>query len=58
MVWWLALSLVPRQLWLALVAVLALQLAGINVLGPVYTMLIDPVIAWLGDQLTVSWSLW
>lgn len=58
MVWWLALSLVPRQLWLALLAALALQLAGIDVLGPAYALLVEPVIVWLGDQLTGSWSLW
>ncbi len=51
MVYWLALKLVPRDLWLVLLALAALQLTGVvDVIGPA----IDLVSSWL-PELSLDW---
>jgi len=51
MVYWLALKLVPRDVWLVLVALVALQLSGaVDVIGPavdlVSSLLPEPSLGW------------
>jgi hypothetical protein len=51
MVYWLALKLVPRDVWLVLLALVALQLSGaVDVIGPAT----DLVSSWLPDP-SLSW---
>lgn len=51
MVYWLALKLVPRDVWLVLFALAALQLAGfVDVIGPA----IDLISSWLPDP-SLGW---
>jgi len=51
MVYWLALKLVPRDVWLVLVALAALQLSGVvDVIGPA----VDLVSSWLSEP-SLDW---
>ncbi|MDS0276449.1 hypothetical protein NDI85_01355 [Halomicroarcula sp. S1AR25-4] len=64
MVWWLLLSLVPRdpRLYLFGGVLVALQLSGVDVLGPAIDLLsasvLDPTISWIESQFVDSWTFW
>ncbi|WP_191906180.1 MULTISPECIES: hypothetical protein [unclassified Haloarcula] len=51
MVYWLALKLVPRDVWLVLIALAALQLSGtVDVIGPA----VDLLSSWLPEP-SLDW---
>jgi len=58
MVVWLALRLVPRELYLIVVFALLLQLAGVDVIGYLVDLVLDPAVAWLESQLRDQITLW